>query len=277
VKISFSTLGCPGWDLDRICQKGREYGYQGVDFRGYLDSLDITASPLFTDKVHATRNKLAGAGLQVSGISLSIKLCEPGLGQQNVAEAQRTIATAKGLGASRVRVFGGGDLSQYTRLELIQFASACLDEIMYLDGADHLLWLFETHDVWTRSSDCRIFMESISWKNFGVLWDIGNTLLEAGEAPEETWLAIGHWVNYVHIKDAIYDPLHPHAMQNGWRCAVPGQGELPLLDAIRVLLKQGYKGWLMFEHEKRWHPDLPDPEEAFPAFMHWLVSESGLP
>ena len=34
MKISFTTLGCPDWDLDTICRRGREYGYEGVDFRG---------------------------------------------------------------------------------------------------------------------------------------------------------------------------------------------------------------------------------------------------
>ena len=34
MKISFMTLGCPGWDLDTICARGREYGFDGVDFRG---------------------------------------------------------------------------------------------------------------------------------------------------------------------------------------------------------------------------------------------------
>ena len=49
MKISFSTLGCPNWDLDTICQKGHAYGFDGVDFRGYLDTLDITKLPLPID------------------------------------------------------------------------------------------------------------------------------------------------------------------------------------------------------------------------------------
>ena len=48
MKLSFMTLGCPNWDLDTICRRGKEYGYDGVDFRGYLDTLDITLHPLFT-------------------------------------------------------------------------------------------------------------------------------------------------------------------------------------------------------------------------------------
>ena len=48
MKLSFLTLGCPTWDLVTICTRGHEYGFDGVDFRGYLDSLDITTLPLLT-------------------------------------------------------------------------------------------------------------------------------------------------------------------------------------------------------------------------------------
>ena len=55
MKISFMTLGCPNWDLDTICRRGREYGFDGVDFRGYLDEIDITKLPLFTTQAAETR------------------------------------------------------------------------------------------------------------------------------------------------------------------------------------------------------------------------------
>jgi hypothetical protein len=35
------------------------------------------------------------------------------------------------------------------------------------------------------------------------------------------------------------------------------------------LKSSGYDGWLQFEHEKRWHPNLPEPEEIFPVFAKW--------
>ena len=50
MKINFMTLGCPSWDLDTICTYGQEYGSDGVDFRSYLDELDITTLPEFTTK-----------------------------------------------------------------------------------------------------------------------------------------------------------------------------------------------------------------------------------
>ena len=94
MKISFTTLGCPGWDLDTICSQGHELGYDGVDFRGYLDTLDITSLPLFTTEAKSTRQQIEDAGLVVSGISSSITVCLPEKMEQNLEEARRTIAVA---------------------------------------------------------------------------------------------------------------------------------------------------------------------------------------
>ena len=97
MKIAFMTLGCPNWDLDTICKRGREYGFDGVDFRGYLDTLDITLRPEFTTGVTATRRMLDEAGLQVSAISSSINVCVPEKMDANLEEARRTIAVAHAL------------------------------------------------------------------------------------------------------------------------------------------------------------------------------------
>jgi hypothetical protein len=42
MELNFTTLGCPEWDLHAICAKGRDYGYDGVDFRGLQETMDIT-------------------------------------------------------------------------------------------------------------------------------------------------------------------------------------------------------------------------------------------
>lgn len=59
-------------------------------------------------------------------------------------------------------------------------------------------------------------------------------------------------------------------MTDGWHCVAPGTGELPLIESIALLQEHGYNDWLLFEHEKRWHPNLPEPEEIFPQFVEWV-------
>jgi sugar phosphate isomerase/epimerase len=269
MKISFSTLGCPAWDLDTICRRGHEYGFDGIDFRGYLETLDVTRLTEFTTHIERTHRALGDAGLEVSGISSSIHLCIPEQLADNLAEARRTIALAQGLQTSNVRVFGGGDLLKHNRSQLVQFAKESMEAILSLDGAVNLRWLFETHDIWIQSSDCRLILDQIPHPAFGVLWDIGNTPLSGAESPEETVSTLGGRIGYLHIKDAVYDPNHPQALPDGRRYVTPGAGEIPLEKAIRVLAGSGYDGWMQYEFEKRWHPDLEEPETALPAFADW--------
>jgi sugar phosphate isomerase/epimerase len=58
-------------------------------------------------------------------------------------------------------------------------------------------------------------------------------------------------------------------MSDGWRYVAPGEGSLPLAEAVRLLRDNGYQGYLVLEHEKRWHQELPDPDEIFPKFTRW--------
>lgn len=270
MKISLTTLGCPAWDLDTILARGREYGYDGVDFRGLQSEIDITKLAAFTTGVAETRRKIADAGLEVSGISTSITVCDAAKQQANIEEARRTIAVAHDLGCSNVRVFGGGDLTRFSHAELAATGLTCVEALLKLDGAESLHWLFETHDNWIKSTDCRLLLDRIANPAFGALWDIGHTPRVGGETPQETYAAIGPRVGYTHVKDALYDPTHKLAMADGWRYVYPGTGQLPLAEAIALLKKNGYDGWFMFEHEKRWHPELAEPQDIFPAFVTWI-------
>jgi sugar phosphate isomerase/epimerase len=270
MKIAFTTLGCPDWDLDTICQRGREYGFDGVDFRGYLNELDITKLALFTTHAVETRQRLADAGLVISGISSSLKVCEAERRTENIEEAKRTIELADKLGFDHVRVFGGGDLDGSSHKELAEVGLECVQAVLDLDGAGELHWLFETHDNWVTASNCTLLLNRISNPAFGALWDLGHTARVGGETPEQTWKAIGSRVGYTHVKDAIYDTSHPQAMSDGWRYVLPGTGQLPLEEAIGVLRLHQYDGWVMYELEKRWHPNLEEPDVAFPAFVQWI-------
>jgi len=270
MKISFMTLGCPNWNLDTICTRGKEYGFNGVDFRGYLETLDITLLPEFTTGAAATLRKLNEAGLEVSAISSSIQVCMTEKLASNLEEARRTIAVAHDLHCSNVRIFGGGDPAKHSREELAQIGCNCLEQILSLDGAKDLHWIFETHDTWVKAQDCRLLLDSIPDPAFGALWDMGHTYRIGGEQPKETLAALRGRVGYTHIKDAVYDPNHPLAMEDGWHYVLPGTGQLPLAESILLLKQSGYDGWLQFEHEKRWHPKLLDPEVVFPAFARWV-------
>ena len=257
------TLGCPAWDLDTILRRASEYGYDGIDFRGVKDALDVTVLPEFTTGLAQTARRIADAGLAVSGISSSITVCAPENLERNIEEARRTIPVALGLGCSNVRVFGGGDIEKNGRQASVAAGRECVEKILALEGAQKLHWLFETHDHWIHPRDCSLLLDNVPDPAFGALWDMGHTYRVAGVLPEETWAAIGSRVGYTHVKDAVRE-------NNDWRYVTPGTGELKLEESIGVLKRHGYDGWLLFEHEKRWIPSLPEPEVIFPEFVAWV-------
>ena len=271
-KLAMMTLGCPAWDLPTIISRAAEYGFDGVDFRGIRDQIDITRLPEFTTGVAETRRRFADAGLAVCTIASSIKVCDPDARAASLDEARRTIAVARELGVPNVRVFGGGPVEQIGRERAAAIGVETMEAILALDGAAEIRWLFETHDHWIRSADCALLLGAIPDPAFGALWDIGHTSRVGGESPAETYAALGDRVGYVHVKDASHDPDHPQAMADGWRYVPVGTGSLPLAGGIEILAGNGYGGWVGFEHEKRWHPELPEPEVAFPHFVRWFRS-----
>ena len=58
-----------------------------------------------------------------------------------------------------------------------------------------------------------------------------------------------------------------------------GAGEIPVKETVLVLARNAYKGYYCFEWEKRWHPDIEDPEVAFPHYaktMRQYLAEAGV-
>ena len=47
LKSSFSTLGCPDWDLPTIVNFSAEHGYTGIELRGIQRELDLTKTSAF--------------------------------------------------------------------------------------------------------------------------------------------------------------------------------------------------------------------------------------
>jgi sugar phosphate isomerase/epimerase len=51
-----------------------------------------------------------------------------------------------------------------------------------------------------------------------------------------------------------------------------GQGEVPVQEMIALLAHDGYQGWVSVEWEKRWHPEIEEPEVALPQHRRLLDS-----
>lgn len=117
MKLSFTTLGCPGWDLDTVIRRAKEYGYDGIDLRGYLDEMYIPRITAFSTQAEETRKRLVGEGLEISAVSSSARFTlekQEDL-EASMNEARDYMRCASALGCPIVRVFGGAIPAGRTR------------------------------------------------------------------------------------------------------------------------------------------------------------------
>ena len=68
-------------------------------------------------------------------------------------------------------------------------------------------------------------------------------------------------MDYAHIKDSV--PFDRRGKDN-YRYTLLGEGDIPLREAMSCLRSGDYDGYLTVEWEKRWYPELAEPELAFP-------------
>ena len=259
MKLGVSTLGCPDWTLEEILTRLPGYGYDGVELRGLGPDLDLTKSPAFADSaVNETRRRFADAGLALCGVDTSCSFTDPDpmARARTLEEGRRAIDLAAALGAHTVRVFGGGIGEEAERAEaVVRVASALVELGEYAASAGTVRVVLETHDAFSTGAQVAEVLRQVNYPNVRALWDLHHPFRQ-GEAPAETFAALGPYVEQAHVKDSKPD---------GTYCLL-GEGDIPILPMLRLLKNGGYNGWINLEWEKRWIPALADPAVAFPQY-----------
>lgn len=266
MKLSFSTLGCPNWSFDEIVLRASQYGYDGVAFRGIGGELDLTKVPEFFPPALAnTGHRLKEAGLATSMVLTSavMMIAEPEKLEASLQLGQSHIDIACALECPYIRVFGGQMPVGISHAAAVRRAGERLHRLGDYAAQRGVDVLIETHDDWVVTSRLRRAVEAADHPNVGVLWDVHHPVRIAGESVAQVWANIGPWVRSVDIKDSITD----FEARLGYQYVQIGDGEIPLKDALRILKAAGFDGWLTFEWEKVWHPNLADPSVAFPEFI----------
>ena len=277
MKLAFTTLGCPNWDLSTILQRANEYGYAGIDFRGYSAEIDLRKAQIFASaEIAKTARQVADAGLAVSAMSSGAHMFDatPEARQASLDEMMAYAELAHGVGAKFVRIFGGG-LGGVPLEDALPVAAQTLCHASEIAQQAGIVFVVETHDDWVATPPlARVFEMAGNPKSVEMLWDVHHPYRMKGESPETTWQNIGKRVRYTHWKDSLPKP------DGGYTLTRFGQGDIPLKKIFDVMTAGGYNGWHTLEWEKRWCPYLDEPEVAFPDFVRVMKNfetEHGLP
>ena len=271
MKLSFTTLGCMDWNLQTIVAKAVEYGYQGVDFRGYLNELNLTKFPEFTTDAAATKKLFDDAGIAVSCISASAHLTALGDAKTAaLAEVKAYCEIAAKLGAGYIRVFGGG-LNGRPYTDALPEVAEFLHTISGYAVEFGVEIVVETHDDWV---DTKKLIHAFKYAGFpkavSILWDVNHPYRMASEAPADTYARIGKYIKYTHWKDSdvlLQKNRFTGEIQEKSIHTLPGFGTLPLEEFYALLKRGGYDGWYTLEWEKKWHPEMERAEIAFPKYV----------
>jgi len=259
-QLAFSTLAFPDASLASVVSLGRDWGYAGVELR-LIDGDLVDPAMTAADRARV-RSTAAAAGLPIVAVDSSIRLTddEPG------TELGKFLELASEWESPLVRVFGGalpdGDPDRDARLaaaaRVLEASVPRAEQLGVGIGV-------ETHDSFSASSVVAELLAMVPSRVVGAVWDSHHPH-RMGQRPAEVWSDLGRRTLLAQVKDARRDTTHP----DGWQLVLLGEGEVPVREMLRLLYGGGYDGWISVEWEKRWHPEIEEPEVALPQHLSVL-------
>jgi len=282
MKFAFSTVSCPKWDFDTIVARAREYGYQGVEVRGFLNEPVLTTADVFGADADALRRTFELHGVEVACLASSIAMEQPHAAWQvwrrngndrREAELRTYIDTARRLGCHLVKIFdtqvragqsrdGAGTALGDWLLPLADYA-ADRDVVIVIENA---LSFRASKEMWS-------ILDRLQHPSIACCWDVFNASL-IGESPYFSVPVLNSKIAYTQVKDARFGPL-------GATYCKLGEGDVPVDKFVTRLMGVGYTGYVTVEWEKAWLPNIAEPEEVLPdaatKLRKWAASSADEP
>ncbi|MCL2771822.1 MAG: sugar phosphate isomerase/epimerase [Oscillospiraceae bacterium] len=263
MKFSFTNLACPNWNLEEIAAKAAEYGYDGIELRSHSDSTCLYPNPPLSHRKYV-RDVFAKHGIEICGICAYSQFAssdEKNL-EQNRQILIDDIILARDLNVPVVRSFLGEN-PNLTNEQVIDYAAPYLNYCADFADLLGIKVAFETHDAWCGGELMKLAFSKITSKGAAVLWDVGNNY-ERGESVKGFFDAVGTKCAHIHMKDLYKDK------DGKTKLCLMGEGEVPVKECLEALRSIDYQGYISFEWEKRWHPDIEEPEIALPQFIEYM-------
>ena len=269
-RVAFSTLAFPDATLASAASLGRSWGYSGIELRLIDGELIDPAMPA-ADRTQVKRTVTA-SGLPVVAVDSSIRLTDDDPGP----ELARFLELASDWEAPLVRVFGGALAALQTdRQKQLRAAARVLESSVPLAERLGVAIGVETHDAFSASSVVAELLAlvdpaAVDSGAVGAVWDSHHPH-RMGERPDQVYANLGPRILLAQVKDAR------RKADGDWQLVLLGEGEVPVRDMLERLAAGGYPHWISVEWEKRWHPEIEEPEVALPQHLalltKWLAAQ----
>ncbi len=253
MKLSFSTLGCPDWDIDQIVKCAAENRYDGVELRGY----EKQVSPSWKiDKRRELRKKFEDHGVNICCLTAYSQFHDTSAEKrmEQVDNLKKMIDLAHDIGAPYVRTFGGP----------VQWVADAFNEVENYVSKSGVKVLLETHDVITSGKEVQNLFTRVSKEHFGIIWDVKHTLIN-DESLDESIRYMKPYIRHLHLKDWIYLPREKKDYY-----VLMKAGKFPVEELVSKMEDIDFKGYFSLEWEKAWHAEIEEPEIA--CFQYaWIM------
>jgi sugar phosphate isomerase/epimerase len=263
--LAFSTLGCPDWTFEHAAEQAAKHGYQALEVRLY--NADIIPPDLSQGDRQLIRRVLSQNKIGIVGLGASTRFAFPDAKEReaNIAQLRQYLELAADLEVPLVRTFGSPGEITIPMSEAIDHVADALNAIAPDAERLGVTVALETHDAFCKGVDVAAALNQVNSHSIGAIWDVHHPF-RMGEDIETTWRVLGPRIKHVHIKDGV------RRADGSWQLVLLGKGEVPCREVVELLNREGYRGYIAAEWEKKWHPDIEEPEIALPQHAETLRS-----
>lgn len=207
MKFAFSTVGCPKWNFQTIVDRAREYGYDGVELRGFLNESVLTASNPFLTEPEKLRAQFEGASVEIACLASSIAMTgSRRKDQASASELRAYIDTASRLGCGLVKIFDTQVRAGHSRSTA---ATALGDWLLPLGdyAADHdVMIVVENALSFRQAKEMWTILDRLDHPAIACCWDVFNAAL-VGESSAISVPVLNSKIQYTQLKDAKFGSL----------------------------------------------------------------------
>jgi sugar phosphate isomerase/epimerase len=265
IKIAYSSVAAPGWDLDTLVTKAAEYGYDGLELRGLSGELYLPVCPALTRDPASVRNLLAEHKIELiclgSSAVLTARSREAARQKASIIEYMELAAS---LGCPAVRVYVGDVGRWERRATSLARAASMLQSLVPIAVRNGVTILVENGGDFPGSADLWYLIDAVSHPAVRSCWNQCSALT-IRERPTNSLPRLGNKIGMVHICDAAiddsglileYKPL--------------GEGDAEVARQIMILKGLVYNRYVTFDWPKLWWNDLASPEDILPRAAELL-------
>ena len=262
MKYAFSNLSSPQWSIEHTADEAARMGYDAIELR--LLNGEVIDPVRDEQAVIASVAQIRARGLEICAFDTSCRfnVSDAEARAHQCADLLAWIALAQKTSVSRLRVFGGANPQAPSDEEANGWVAEALHSVAGQAEQAGVIVVIETHDAFASARRVARVLQQVASPGIGALWDSHHPY-RVGESAQDVVEALGPYLAHVHVKDA-------RRSGDNWQLVPLGEGEVPVREQLSILKQRGYDGYVSVEWEKKWHPEIAEPEIALPQHLAWL-------